>query len=105
MQGFYKADGKPAFKSALRVTGYPHSTHSVRTRTDPVLVVHFILKGLPSEGHPVHHAVSTMRAFYRDNMQDLVFEEVIFDLDSNKAIDAHALILDGLVEILDRYSR
>ena len=70
-------------------------------RLDSLIIVNLILKGIPSHGVQTAMVLEFLKAFFK-NDGSLVYEEVVFDIDSDDKMDAHAKKMEKLAEKLSR---
>jgi hypothetical protein len=66
-----------------------------------LIILHFVLEGLPTTGCPAQMVHQFLSGFFRDD-GSLYFKEIIFNLKDDDAVGCHADDMDLLAESLAR---
>jgi hypothetical protein len=69
-------------------------------RLKPLVILHFVLRGVETKASPAKMVHEFLNAFYKDN-GSLTYIEIEFDLSDKKSQKDHAKKLDKLVAKLE----
>jgi hypothetical protein len=90
----------PVLKSSIRIQGDYQLTASSQLLADPLLVIHFVLVSIPSRGNPARLISEVLGGFLPE--QSFAYEEIVFDLGSDRLVRNHTDAMTVLVRALER---
>ena len=90
----------PVLKLSIRIQGNYQLTASSQLLADPFLIVHFVLVSIPSRGNPARLISEVLGGFLPE--QSFVYEDIVFDLGSDRLVHNHTDAMTVLVHALER---
>jgi hypothetical protein len=89
----------PAFPRPLTVEGGFAMTASSRVQTTNLAIVHFVLKGINVNGSPPSLVANFLEPYFSDH-ERLLYEVVVFDLETQAKETTHVAAMDRLAKKL-----
>ncbi|KAG1758087.1 hypothetical protein EDD22DRAFT_850306 [Suillus occidentalis] len=99
LKGFEDATGAPVLTVPATINGHIEVTSRSQVCSDPVLILHFVLKGLPPSGSPAPIMREALWPYGGPN-GSIRYHEIIFDFGTEEKHDKH---VESMTELVNKF--
>jgi hypothetical protein len=75
------------------------TSQKLQTTKKHIIILHFILSGIDTSGSPAKICYEFLKPFFPNT---LIYEEIVFDIQDNVALDTH---MDKMQQLAESFSR
>lgn len=99
-QGFTDVKGDPILDEPATILGHAEMTSRSQICSDPILVLHFVLRTVDPFGSPAAVMRDILQPYKpKDHLQ---YHEIIFDFGTGEKVEKHVKMMQALVKQLDK---